>query len=95
MQSSAPSEDASSVFGAGRDRGRHPGARQPRDLHGHVADAARARLHEDPLAGLHPGPPLIASQAVMVTSGAAAASTNESRSGLRASRRSSTILTSW
>jgi hypothetical protein len=32
---------------------------------------------------------------VIVTSGAAAASTNDSRRGLRARNRSSTILTSW
>jgi hypothetical protein len=95
MQSSAPSEDASSVF-------------RPAETVVATRAPARRAICTD-MWPTPPAPactstrwsrstrarPRSASQAVIVTSGAAAASANDSRSGLRASRRSSMILTCW
>ena len=95
MHSSAPSEDASSVFRPGVTvvATRAPASRAictdmwptppaPACTRTRWSFSTRAR-------------PLSASQAVIVTSGAAAASTNESRAGFHARKRSSMTLTSW
>jgi hypothetical protein len=69
-----------------RSRRDHTRSRQPCDLDRHVSDTTRTGLHQHKLAAADAGAKteLASSLAVIVTSGAAAASTKESRFGMRA-----------